>query len=91
MKKKLGFAAAVAILAAFFASKSPDGLDKTAEALGFASKGHEHWAIMPDYKLPFIGHQGLSTVLTAIIGILAVYAVFMAVTKLGNRKASGAK
>lgn len=75
MKKKLAFASALAVLAAFFASEHPDGLDKTALTLGFAGKAREHWAPMSDYKLAFLGGGVFSTACAALIGLLLVYAL----------------
>ncbi len=59
-----------------FASKSPDGLEKVAEDKKFLSsgEGQEKWkAPLPDYTLPGLKHEGLSTSLSGVIGTLITF------------------
>jgi hypothetical protein len=56
----------VAILAAFFASTYPDGLDFVAEKFGFAKKGVERTAPL----------NGLSTSTAGIAGVLIMLSLF---------------
>ena len=76
MKKLFFVAVIIAILAAFFASAHPDGLDFVAEKFGFAEKGQGHQAPMPDYSLKFLPEGSVSTSLAGIAGILIVLAIF---------------
>lgn len=92
MKKLFWITVVIAILAAFFASTYPDGLDFVAEKFGFAEKGQERSAPMPDYSLKFLPEGGISTFLAGIAGILITLAIFwLAVDILkdwGNDKAA---
>lgn len=65
-----------AILAAFFASANPDGLEKVAAKLGFLEKGVASSSLMTDYTIPFISQPGLSTAAAGIIGTLLVFGMF---------------
>jgi len=87
MKKKSIFvfilaALTVSLALAFFvsphASSWPDGLEKIAEKLGFLHKASETgaWtkAPAPDYALPAIKNERLSTSIAGVAGTLAVFA-----------------
>ena len=76
MKKVFFLTILVAALAAFFASSNPDGLDKTAERLGFAGKGVERGALLAGYTIPGIPEGGPSTASAGIAGVLITMAVF---------------
>lgn len=63
-----------------FASPSPDGLEKVAQDKGFLAKAEETepaWksSPMPDYAVPGVENEKLSTGLAGIIGTLSVFAV----------------
>ncbi|GAB4029373.1 MAG: hypothetical protein Fur0012_03630 [Elusimicrobiota bacterium] len=77
MKKKFAFAAVLAAMAAFFASDMPDGLDRTAQILGFADKVAERGAVFGGYKFPFMSDNPVSTLLASLAGIFLIYAVFL--------------
>lgn len=77
MKKKLFFSFAIAVLAALFASRNPDGLDKVSEILGFANKGTENTALMAGYNIHFLGSSKLSTIAAGVIGVLLTYGFFL--------------
>ncbi|MFA4905170.1 MAG: PDGLE domain-containing protein [Candidatus Margulisiibacteriota bacterium] len=47
MRKLIFIAILIAVLAAFFASTHPDGLDFVAEKFGFADKAQERSALLP--------------------------------------------
>ena len=53
----------VALFASPFAAQGPDGLDRTAEALGFAEKATARVvaAPVPDYAMPGIHWSALAT------------------------------
>lgn len=64
------------LFASPFASKWPDGLDKTAEVLGFADKAVAKPLLpapIPDYQIP--GTGVLATSLAGAIGTVAVFAL----------------
>lgn len=64
----------VAILAAFFASPSPDGLEAVAERLAFAVRAKEAGpAPMPGYVIPRIASPAAATVLAGAAGIAASF------------------
>lgn len=76
MKKLFWLSVVIAILAAFFASTHPDGLDFIAEKFGFAQKGQERSAPMTDYSVGFIPEGGLSTSTAGVAGILITLGLF---------------
>jgi cobalt/nickel transport protein len=67
-----------------FASKSPDGLDKTAEDKGFVKKAEETkpaWdkSPMKDYAIPGVKNEKASTGLSGLIGVLITLAVALTI------------
>ncbi len=69
----LGVAIAVAAFLAPLASSLPDGLERSAEALGFADRARDLWhAPFPGYSLPLAASAGLASALTGIAGTLVV-------------------
>jgi hypothetical protein len=76
MKNIILLSIVIAVLAAFFASAHPDGLEKVAETLGFIEKGAERTSLMTDYAVPFISGEGISTATAGIIGILITLGLF---------------
>lgn len=78
----LALCAAIAILAAFFASSDPDGLDATAERLGFGERAAEApVAVLPGYTIPGIeGPLG-----TAVAGLVGLGIVLGLILLLGRR------
>jgi cobalt/nickel transport system permease protein len=66
----------LALFVAPFACSWPDGLDKTAELLGFKDKeaaGRLIAAPVPDYKMPGISSQGLATALAGAAGTIFAF------------------
>jgi cobalt/nickel transport system permease protein len=58
------------------ASQSPDGLDKTAEQLGFEGKAKVVMPTpMPEYKMEWISASKLSTSIAGAVGTVAVFAL----------------
>ena len=82
----LGISLLVALFLSPFASPSPDGLEKVAETKGFAEKaeGSSFWkyAPLPDYAIPWIKSEKVSTALSGLIGTLAIFFLAMGVAKL---------
>jgi cobalt/nickel transport system permease protein len=65
----------LALFASPFASQWPDGLDKTAEVLGFGEKaaGPILPSPMPEYAMPGIHWSAMSTGLTGAVGTIVVF------------------
>jgi len=76
MKKLLLISLLLVVLAAFFASTHPDGLDKTAEKLGFAGKGTERHSLFTGYAVPFLPEGVISTALAGTAGVMIVAGLF---------------
>lgn len=88
MKKLFWVTILIAVLAAFFASSNPDGLEFIAEKLGFLETAKERTAPMPDYSLKFIPEGGVSTSLAGVAGILITLSIFwlaVYILKKGNK------
>lgn len=76
---------AIAILAAFFASANPDGLEKVAQSLSFIERGIERSSIMTDYTVPFFSHEGISTSLAGILGIFITFGLFWGIATAAKK------
>lgn len=88
----LGVALLLALFLSPFASTSPDGLEKVAESKGFSEKG-ESWkfwkyAPLPDYAIPWIKNEKVSTALSGLIGTLAIFFIALGVGGLVKRTPS---
>ncbi|MDR1819496.1 MAG: PDGLE domain-containing protein [Methanobrevibacter sp.] len=73
----LTIAIVIGILAPFFASTNPDGLESTAEKLNpnaLESKPFIN-SIMPDYNIPGLGETPFSGVIAIFIGVIIVFAL----------------
>ena len=86
MKKILWLSILIVILAAFFASANPDGLEKVAASLGFIESGVERGSVMTDYSVPFISQEQFSTALAGIIGIILCFTLFSLTAKLMSKQ-----
>jgi cobalt/nickel transport system permease protein len=84
----------LALFVSPFACPWPDGLDKTAEDLGFKDRESEHRAIAaiaPDYKMPGLRSEGMATAMAGGAGTLAVFGLAWVVAgSLVPRKAKEA-
>ena len=68
------------------ASKLPDGLDKTAETVGFTDKGAANVLhVMPDYSIPGIVNGPAATIIACVVGVLVVFAAAIGVGALLKR------
>lgn len=76
MKQLFWVSVVIAILAAFFASANPDGLDFISEKMGFAEKGQERTAPLADYSVKFLPEGGISTATAGIAGVLITLGIF---------------
>ncbi|MCR4430867.1 MAG: PDGLE domain-containing protein [Tepidanaerobacteraceae bacterium] len=80
----------VAFILSPFASPHPDGLERVAENLSFAEKATSALAFspMPDYTVPGISNEKISTATAGIIGTsVAFAAVFLAAKALKRGEA----
>jgi len=76
-------ALAVAALLSPWASPNPDGLEKTAEDLGFAEAAVEVLgAPIPDYVFPGIENERVSAAAAGITGTLLTFAAAVGIGKL---------
>ena len=69
---------ALAVFISPFASTSPDGLERVAEDKEFLhnAEGQEKIsAPLPDYSVPGIGGEGLSTSLAGLIGTIITFVI----------------
>jgi cobalt/nickel transport system permease protein len=67
-----------------FASRWPDGLERTAAALGFDSRALSRQVVsspLADYRVPGIGSLPLATALAALVGALLVFGVSFVIAK----------
>lgn len=89
--KKLSFglplatAAMIGLVLSPFASSYPDGLEWTAEKYEFLHKAAPAFITpLPDYTIPFIKDNVLSTGLAGLIGVLITFLFVLIITKLLN-------
>jgi cobalt/nickel transport system permease protein len=69
------------------ASGSPDGLEWVAEEKGFIDRGLDSvYEILPDYTVPFIQNDALTTILAGTIGVLVVLAIAYGMARLRRSK-----
>ncbi len=72
----LGVAVAVAAFLAPLASELPDGLERTAEALGFAGRAQALWpAPLAGYELPAFASATVAAAVAGVIGTVAAGAL----------------
>lgn len=76
----------VAALLSPHAAKSPDGLDRVAEDHRFAERGRAVVpSPLPDYKIPGIAREGVSTAAAGVIGALVTLGAGWGVGRLISR------
>lgn len=68
----------VVALFSFAASSEPDGLERVAADSGFIDRAlGPFYRILPDYTLPFVGHETLSGILAVVLGTLIVFGIVL--------------
>ncbi len=73
-------------LLAPWASADPDGLERVARTLGFHTAARPPlYTLLPDYTIPFLPNQLLSTVAAGGVGVLVVFSVVRGIAKLRRR------
>ena len=77
----------VGIMAVFFASPHPDGLERVAEDKGFldAAQGPA-FNVLPDYVVPGIPNETLAALIAVILGTLLLFAVGYGIARLLRRR-----
>lgn len=84
----LAIAAGAALLSPL-ASPSPDGLERVAEDTGFLARAQESlYQIMPDYTIPGVQSETLSTILAGFVGLLIVFALAYGITMVMRQSAT---
>ncbi|MFH1073889.1 MAG: PDGLE domain-containing protein [Candidatus Firestonebacteria bacterium] len=93
MKKFIIIGISVSLLLAcgisYFASSSPDGLERVAEDKGFLEKGEGKEvfkALLPDYKASFFKNEAVSNAAAGLLGTLIVFGLVSAFGKLIVKK-----
>jgi len=72
----------VGILAVFFASGSPDGLERVAKDSGFLDTARGPlFNVIPGYVLPGVASESLGGVLAVVIGVILLFAVGYAIAR----------
>ncbi len=69
------------------ASQSPDGLEKVAKDVGFAAKESGSPAGQPfaDYRIPGIDNKNVSSVISGLLGALAMFCTGWGIASLLRR------
>jgi cobalt/nickel transport system permease protein len=77
----------VGIVAVFFASPSPDGLERVAEDKGFIEAAQDApFQILPDYVAPGINNEALAGVIAVVLGTLLLFAVGYGIARALRRR-----
>lgn len=86
----IAIALVVAGASAWLASGEPDGLERVAEDHAFIDRAQDPgYQLLPDYTVPGIEDERLSTVLAGAIGVLAVAAIALGAGALLRRRRAG--
>jgi cobalt/nickel transport system permease protein len=83
-----GLAVALAVaLVSPLADPNPDGLERVAEDKAFSDQAESApFEILPDYTVPLIGHEALTTMAAGVIGVMVVAGVGYGVPRLARRR-----
>lgn len=82
----------VLLLVAPHASQLPDGLEKVASSLGFEHATTQSFATpspLKDYQLPGMQSSTLATIVTGVVGAVAVFALSFLLARVLTRRAQG--
>jgi cobalt/nickel transport system permease protein len=84
---------AIALLLAVLsplASAHPDGLEWVAERIGFISIAQEpSYRLIPDYLLPGVANEALSTILAGFLGVALVLGAALLISRIRKKSGSG--
>ena len=81
-------------IVSFYASSSPDGLEKVAEDIGFIETAKENTnsdGILADYGVKGVDNPRLSTGVAGVVGVVATAAISTGLFALIRRKSGGKK
>lgn len=95
MRQTLFVGLAFAVIIAFLsplASAHPDGLERVAEDQGFLEQARDApYEVLPDYTVPGVPNERVSTILAGLVGVVLVTAGTLAAARLLSRgRPSGA-
>ncbi len=77
----------VGIVAVFFASPHPDGLERVAEDKGFLAAALDApFAFIPDYVAPGVANEALAGVIAIVLGTLLLFAVGYGIARALRRR-----
>lgn len=80
----------VAVSSAWLASGDPDGLERVAEDQDFIDTAQDPgYEVLPDYTIPGVEDERLSTAIAGIIGVAVVGALALGAGMLLRRRDSG--
>ncbi|MFN8563914.1 MAG: PDGLE domain-containing protein [Anaerolineae bacterium] len=69
------------------ADSKPDGLERVAADHGFITLGEAPpYELLPDYTVPFIRQEGVTTIAAGVVGVLVVAGVGFGVARLSGRR-----
>jgi len=87
-KKNIGvlFPILIVLFASLFSSKYSDTLETFAINHGFEKQAKETVSIFADYSLPFINNRFLSSFCAGIIGLAALYILYITVKRLIDKR-----
>jgi cobalt/nickel transport protein len=91
-----GFVASIFLagIVSFYASSSPDGLEKVAGDIGFSETAKENTnsdSILADYGVKGVDNPRLSTGAAGVVGVVATAAISTGLFALIRRKSGGKK
>jgi cobalt/nickel transport protein len=91
-----GFVASLFLagIVSFYASSSPDGLEKVAGDIGFIETAKENTnsdGILADYGVKGVDNPRLSTGVAGVVGVVATAAISTGLFALIRRKSDGKK
>jgi len=86
----IGLVVALALtLASPLASPDPDGLERVAEDTGFVNTAQNApYEILPDYTVPFIENESLTTIVAVAVGTLLVFGIAYFVGRINARRST---
>lgn len=84
----VGFLVALAVgLFSPLASQKPDGLEFVAEQQGFLASARDSvYQILPDYSVPFIQNEVLTTIAAVVVGTIIVFLLALLVGRSSARR-----
>lgn len=70
-----------------FASNSPDGLERVAEDKGFIAFAKELFhAPLPDYTIPGLKYEKLSTILSGLLGTILTFGIAVGIASILKKR-----